>query len=52
MGPGHAGVDPALVEEHEAPRLNAGQLGPRLGQLGPILLGGAQRLFFASGRAS
>jgi hypothetical protein len=45
----HPGVDAALVEEHEAPRLNAGQLGPprgpRLGQLGPVLLGGAQRLF-------
>ena len=50
-GPGHPGVDPALVEEHEAPRLDAGQLGPpfrpRQDEVWPVLLGRAQRLFCA-----
>ena len=51
VGPGHPGVDAALVQEHQAPRLDPGQLGPPrrpgLGQLGPVPLGGARRLFCA-----
>jgi hypothetical protein len=51
VGPGHPGVDAALIQEHQAPRLDPGQLGPPrgagLGQLGPVPLRGPQRLFCA-----
>ena len=56
VGSGHPGVDAALIQEHQAPGLDPGQLGPprgpRLGQLRPLLLRGAQRLFCARARAS
>jgi hypothetical protein len=56
MGAGHAGVDAALVEEDQPPRTDPGQLGPpvrpRLGEIRPVLLLGAQRLFCPAGRAS
>jgi hypothetical protein len=48
--PGHPGVDPGLVEEDQAARVDPGQLGapgrPRLGDIIPVLLGGPERLFF------
>ncbi len=50
VDPGHPGVAPALVEEDEAARIEAGQLlpprRPRLGDVLPLLLGGPERLFF------
>jgi hypothetical protein len=56
VGPGHPGVDPALVKEDEALGVQLGQLGPprvpRPGELGPVLLRRAQALFYAAGPAS
>jgi hypothetical protein len=46
VGAGHAGVDPGLVDEHEAGGVDPGQLGPpRLGHVLPVPLGGLERLF-------
>ena len=49
VGPGHAGVDPGLVEEHEPAWVDPGQLGPPrrppLDDVGPVPLGGPERLF-------
>jgi hypothetical protein len=50
VGPGQAGVDPALVQEDQAARIDPGQLGaprrPLLEDIGAVLLGRPERLFF------
>jgi hypothetical protein len=49
MGPGQAGVDPALIQEDQSPRVERGQVGPPGGAGGSdvraILLVRAQGLF-------
>ncbi len=49
VAPGQAGVDPGLIDEDEASRVDPGQLGtpprPRLGDILPVLLGRPECLF-------
>jgi hypothetical protein len=49
IGPGQASIDPGLIDEDEAGRVDPGQLGtpcrPGLGDILPVLLGRAEGLF-------